>query len=232
MKSTENFPSLRTKRLQTKLVRFFCNLLKHKNPAAIPVAKAASTPNVVKAQKFQLIDDNDRIRAEVAVNEAGAPSFILYDKDGQTRLAVELDEYGEPGLYLKDNRGVPRISLGRCTIQPPPERMIFFRPPGLYLIDENAQIRVGAYEFGRAALYLDDEDGVGRISAVADRSGANLSLSHPDQNDPLGNRERIVANVDENGEPILYITDHNKETYLTVGQIKKNQNPIKRFMNW
>lgn len=85
----------------------------------------AETPQVISAQKFQLIDGKGRIRAILDLSDQGQPYFQLkdefdtdrvwigissdtgvavHDLDGKTRLVLSVDEEGKPALVLRDRQ--------------------------------------------------------------------------------------------------------------------------------
>lgn len=69
-----------------------------------------------KAGPLQLIDNQGRVRAEMAfreINGSPQPGFFLYSEDGQERAAVTtLPPDGRPSIALSDTAGNYRLWLG------------------------------------------------------------------------------------------------------------------------
>ena len=65
---------------------------------------------VVKAQKFELIDKEGKVRAALSVKDDGEPSLSLIDSDGTTRAEVFLVD-GCPVLAIRDKVGKTRAAL-------------------------------------------------------------------------------------------------------------------------
>jgi hypothetical protein len=69
-----------------------------------------------KAGPLQLMDNQGRVRAEMAfreVNGSHQPGFFLYGEDGQERAAVTtLPPDGRPSIALSDTAGNYRLWLG------------------------------------------------------------------------------------------------------------------------
>jgi hypothetical protein len=69
-----------------------------------------------KAGPLQLIDNQGRVRAEMAfreVNGSHQPGFFLYGEDGQERAAITtLPPDGRPSIALSDTAGNYRLWLG------------------------------------------------------------------------------------------------------------------------
>ena len=62
---------------------------------------------VVRAESFELVDQEGRVRAVWSVVDGTRPSLAMLDKQGDFRAWLLLSEDGSPNLVLKDNpRGV------------------------------------------------------------------------------------------------------------------------------
>jgi hypothetical protein len=48
--------------------------------------KAFQEPKVIKAEKFEIIDKNGRLRGEFGLRSDGTPILRLYDEDGNPRV--------------------------------------------------------------------------------------------------------------------------------------------------
>ena len=113
----------------------------------------AGVAELVRAQKFELVDergkvcaelglmegkpmlglrdDKGELRAALAVGEVG-PWLSLFDEKGGSRAALALSE-GWPMLSLRDEKGERRVWLGLIRLG-----------PGLSLFDEDGELIWGA----------------------------------------------------------------------------------------
>ncbi len=73
-------------------------------------ADKASAPEIVRAQRFQLVDDRGGVRAELAMSE-GQPGMTLYDAEGRIRADISLGSDGAPRLGLGWDNGKPCVLL-------------------------------------------------------------------------------------------------------------------------
>lgn len=77
---------------------------------------AAQSGKVLSGQGVQLIDEQGRVRAELAFrNLAGSPQpgLFLYAEDGKERAAVMIMRPdGQPAVALSDGKGGTRVWLG------------------------------------------------------------------------------------------------------------------------
>ena len=69
---------------------------------ATAVAMATSSP-VLQAQRFELVDENNNVRAFLSTLSGGRPSLTLMDQSGEFRAWLYLNEEGSPRLALIDN---------------------------------------------------------------------------------------------------------------------------------
>lgn len=68
---------------------------------------ATAGPAVVRATSIQLIDENDKVRAELSSKDSVVGLYIM-DSDGNDRLRVTHDADGT-GLFINDDAGTTRI---------------------------------------------------------------------------------------------------------------------------
>jgi hypothetical protein len=73
-------------------------------------AKTA-TPKVVRAQKFEVVDAQGRVRATLGLLPDGSPSLELTDEQGKTRAQLSLYSDGSPYLGLQDAKLKTRAEL-------------------------------------------------------------------------------------------------------------------------
>lgn len=60
---------------------------------------------VVRARKFELVDEAGRMRAQLGLPVEDAPSLALYDEEGKNRARLSLHGDGRPGLILYSREG-------------------------------------------------------------------------------------------------------------------------------
>lgn len=133
---------------------------------------------VVRAERFELVDANGTVRAALGSDSAGRPGLWQYDQNGTTRALLCLGDSGQPGLRLYDQNGTTRASL----------RLGDSGQPGLGLLDQNESIRVALVlnEFGQPMLELWDLNGKVRAwlgaagSTTPDYPESSLLLFGPD----------------------------------------------------
>ena len=63
-------------------------------------AGTTSAPEVIGAQKFELVDAEGRVRAALEVKDDGTAQLELCDEKGRPRAAVGLETDGTPALVL------------------------------------------------------------------------------------------------------------------------------------
>jgi len=62
-------------------------------------------------QGLSLADGNGRLRAAMALSEAGVPSFTFFGKDGRVRTVLALGSEDTPALTLHDAQGRVRARI-------------------------------------------------------------------------------------------------------------------------
>jgi|GEM_PF-1516304 len=71
---------------------------------------AASIPEVLRASRFELVDQDGGLRASLRLSDTGEPLLFMYGNDGKVHLSLSLLD-GEPGIDLYDNNSVNRLSM-------------------------------------------------------------------------------------------------------------------------
>jgi hypothetical protein len=172
--------------------------------AAVAAAYAAgqakvSPPEVVRAQRFELVDAEERVRIELCMGgwDGQRPRVSLLDEKGSRRATLGLDSGGSPGLALLDGNGEKRAWL---HLYPGEARLL--------LAGEKSRGRaVLTVQFdGNSGLLLGDGKGnlrasVGSSSLLSPDSGPGLILY-----DEKGSR-RAGLRVVPDGGPILELLD-------------------------
>jgi len=103
--------------------------------AAIAYAAGQATApvqEVVRAQKFELVDEAGKMRAALAMLPSGA-GLGLYDNDGKLRADLLLLSDGGPRLRLLDKEEKPRAGL----------MLLADGSPALVLYDKDGKARAG-----------------------------------------------------------------------------------------
>jgi hypothetical protein len=74
-------------------------------------AKTAA-PKVVRAQRFEVMDAEGRVRAQVGLGTDGrAPTLVLRDEKGEMRAMLALGSEGNSALALMDGKGETRAAV-------------------------------------------------------------------------------------------------------------------------
>jgi hypothetical protein len=141
--------------------------------AIAAVAYAAgktSASEVVRAQKFELVDARGEARASLGVDSDG-PAFELTDDGGRPRARLFVDADGV-GLMLLDEKGAMRAGLG---VGP--------EGPALGLLDgkETARASIGVESDG-PAVTLWDADRTPRVALASTSDNPFLALLHKQGN--------------------------------------------------
>jgi hypothetical protein len=110
--------------------------------------RAQSNENIVQAERFELVDSEGNVCAELSVFGSG-PGLVLYDKDGAIRAGLTVSDESGPGLSLFDENETFRARLA-----------VSDSGPGLALYDENEKNRakLAVLDAFGPGLYLYDEN--------------------------------------------------------------------------
>ena len=65
----------------------------------------AEVPDVIRAKRFELVDDDGHTRAVIGRLADGSPHVVLADTDGRMRCAIWLAPNGTPSLAFFDDNG-------------------------------------------------------------------------------------------------------------------------------
>jgi hypothetical protein len=116
----------------------------------------AAAAKVLRAQEFELVDSQGKVRAGLSVLPDGRLALVLLDKDGQRRAALSVLANGSPGLSLLDKDGKVRAALGVL-----PDGSL-----GLSLLDREGKLRgtFGILPDGSPGLTLFDNQEKARAS--------------------------------------------------------------------
>jgi len=71
---------------------------------------AASIPEVLRASRFELVDQDGSLRASLRLSDTGEPLLFMYGNDNKVHLSLSLLD-GDPGIDLYDNNSINRLSL-------------------------------------------------------------------------------------------------------------------------
>jgi hypothetical protein len=78
--------------------------------AAVQAKKAV--PEVVQAQRFELVDAQGRVREEIGMGTDGrAPTLVRRDEKGEMRAMLALGSEGNSALALMDGKGETRAAV-------------------------------------------------------------------------------------------------------------------------
>ena len=110
---------------------------------------AASSDHTIRAQRFELVDAQGNVRAEIAIDDDGAAGFFVRDDTGVLRASLTYDE-SQSAMYLWDEAGHIRVGAS------------FFAHGGAGVAVHGEGNKGGAvlyYKSGGSVTFF-DEDGV------------------------------------------------------------------------
>ena len=118
---------------------------------------------VVRAKRFELVDDDGVVRGEMAVGYNG-PALILYNSNGVAQLTASVTENGIPNLYLTDKAGNFRltVALGDFGYG----QLIMVGRDGAFRLD----IRLN--NEGNPRISMRDENDIERLAAWVNEDGS------------------------------------------------------------
>jgi hypothetical protein len=89
--------------------------------AALVVSQANG--NVVRCERFELVDSNGKVRAQIKVEPEGDVVFRLRDQKGDIRVKLAANEKGaglilmdrnaDPGIQARSSKDAPELILGK-----------------------------------------------------------------------------------------------------------------------
>ena len=79
---------------------------------ALTTSALAPEDEVVAAERFELVDAEGRVRAEVAIDEDGSAGFFVRDEDGRVRATLIQDD-SQAAMYLLDGEGTIRVGAAQ-----------------------------------------------------------------------------------------------------------------------
>jgi len=136
--------------------------------AAVTFIAGCGPRQVVRAQRFQLIDGEGRTRVEIRMGRMGgtdgrSPAIWLCDQKEQARIELSLFPDGSPRVALADDKGRTRAELALADGR-----------PGVALADEKGQPRaaLGVFPDGNPTLGIADENGKWRAMVMVNSDGS------------------------------------------------------------
>ena len=69
------------------------------------------TMNELRVKRLCVVDENDKIRAVMAVGNDGSPGLGMIDEGGKERVMLAVAKDGSVGLVLKDEKGKNRAVM-------------------------------------------------------------------------------------------------------------------------
>lgn len=136
---------------------------------ALAPAVTAGGADVVRAERFEVLDGSDQVRGSLGLGDEG-PVLELVDARGSYRARLETGALG-PELRLEGPEGQLRLGLGDVVQE----------GAGLSLYDASDRLRLGlAYSGTRGTnLVLADDAGRVRVGLTVDSAGPYLALLGP-----------------------------------------------------
>ncbi|MCS6926253.1 MAG: hypothetical protein NZ578_10190 [Candidatus Binatia bacterium] len=141
--------------------------------------KTCELPAVIRAERFEVVDRDGKLRATLGTGSTGAPGPVLSD-----------------GLVLIDNNGQPRANLGLAADG----------APGLMMYDPGLRYRIAldVAPDGAPALALASKEGRTRAELVLPSEGGPGLILYDARLQP-----RVTLDVSSAGLPALVLTGQN-----------------------
>ncbi|HLL38167.1 MAG TPA: hypothetical protein VK357_00685 [Rubrobacteraceae bacterium] len=158
------------------------------------------TEDVVRAKRFELVDDNEDVRGGMEVNELGIARVFLRLPNGTGGVEMNVEENGTTNFIMKDEQDRIRSRLSYRSLAATAGPLSL----GLVFSDGNkdrAQIGLSSM-VETPSMILTNQDGAEKVSiAVTETAGAGLTIS-----DEQG-KPRAALAIQSDGTPILYLLD-------------------------
>jgi len=130
--------------------------------------KASDVPEVIRAQRFEVVDGEGRTRAALGCQEDGGASLVFTGKDGHLWATLGAARDGTSGLILYDGAGHERAVLGRSAEGESTLLLVGQEGTG------SAGLAVGADSL--PSLELDGEGGKGRAVLTWPRKSGHIVM--------------------------------------------------------
>lgn len=111
------------------------------------IAREPDETKILKAGRFELIDSNGRVRAEMALQD-NQPVFAIKDENGRNRLEIKHDA-DETAVFIRDETGTIRVGAAQFA----------HGGGGFALHGPESKGAAVLYYKGRGSLSFFDEDG-------------------------------------------------------------------------
>ncbi|NIM07408.1 MAG: hypothetical protein GTO55_11820 [Armatimonadetes bacterium] len=184
-------------------------------------------PEVVRAHRFEVVDDAGRVRAALGVRHDGIGLF-LFDKEEKQRILMTVTEDGGQWLLLSDEEGHPRAALhGGGSIDETYLRLsdkegkatatmdVLLGSPSVNLRDKEGRTRatLGLSHDAHPSLELCDEKGKSRAGLMVSNDGRPGLVLY----DVKG--EEIAAGLiaTREGDALLIIRDRKGKNRASLG---------------
>lgn len=168
--------------------------------------KAPVPTKELRAQRFVLVDENDRKLASLERQEDGRPALVLWNKEETAAASIVIDKGGMPRIVLES--GDAEVSMGFMDAGSPVLGMldakgnrrlaatVFMDNASLTMYDDQKRERwlIGVNAKGQPIARVKDEKGNLRAGFAHDESGVGLTLSSEDD------RSNVVLQVHPQGQ--------------------------------
>ncbi len=141
------------------------------------MAEGDVNANIVQAKHFQLVDDENKVLAQLGSGQNGSAAFEFY-KDDTVRVSLGMDPTGRVSLSLRDNAGEIRVRLAVESSGSPAVFTIRDAP-------DRVRAQILLQDDGAVGIALTDRSGKKRVSAEAHADGTSW-----------------VALLDKDGNPV------------------------------
>jgi len=188
-------------------------------------SKVETVQREIRAQRYMVVDDTGKVRAEFGILPNGQTGMVVWDKGKSTNVSLTVDRNGTPRLDFANSNGASMIELGVLNQSP---AFIMRSADGKRrlgtIVTESGSVGFGLYDSakqdrcmlyvgrdGHPKLTLKDDKGKVRARLMIDSSGT-CALDMLDRN----GKERIVSQVDSQGETEMAILGQNGKPVWTA----------------
>jgi len=162
---------------------------------------------VLKAQEFQLTDENGKIRARLGLTKDQTPFLCFYDEQTIARVFFLLSESQQPHLIFYNSQHNPVLSLN-----------IYNDKPAILLQGQKRELILQVTDQDEIGIHARDTQGNLLFRLFAEKEKTWFILSYPNNN------KQIVLLAKENGNTTLGISAPEGESQ--IGLTVNKESPI------
>ena len=153
---------------------------------------------VVRAKRFELVDDDGAVRGEMEIDASGSPILSLLNSNGVTQWVATVSNDGTPSLEFSDREGRTRLSVYVLSGYQGGDDT-----PTLRMYDQNGNSKMSvSVDRDASGLRMYDQNMNIRLFLSASDDGPPM-LAMSDQNGKV----RLAARLYSDGGPVIELID-------------------------